>query len=319
MKKTLPGNAKGCKNEWKIWTLKAGCSKCMKYKFLCLIASWMGRLSPAALRRLARAMAFVTWHCLPSRREVAIAALQKHLHLSRNEATRLARKSFEENFVSFLEIFHADRFSIETSVSHEIFPEVRAELEAETAPLVIVTAHMGSWEMMPGLAADSVPHRHRMVIVRKHNDPDINRLMAALRGIRGMQVVDHRQASDTVLPKLRENGLAAFLVDHNCNRREAVFLPFLEDTAAVNMGPAMLALRAKAVVYPAFLVRDGEGKHLLYVYPPLRTADLTGSIAERVKVVAQFYTDAVADVVKKHPEQWFWMHKRWKTREKIKK
>jgi KDO2-lipid IV(A) lauroyltransferase len=140
--------------------------------------------------------------------------------------------------------------------------------------------------------------------------------MADLRGARGMLMIDHRKASDIVLPKLRAGGVAAFLVDHNTSRKEAMFLPFLEDTAAVNMGPASLALRAKAAVYPVFLIRDGKGGHILHLLPPLHTATLEGSIKERVQAIAAFYTDAVAEMVRRHPEQWFWMHRRWKTREK---
>ena len=286
----------------------------MKYTILRRFASFMGRRSPETLRRLARFMAFVFWHCVPSRRKLAVEALQKHLHLSHDVAVRTARQSFEENFLSFLEIFHADQFFIDSCVSEVITPEVRAQLEAEDAPIVVATAHFGSWELMPGLAADTLPQRPRIVVVRRQEDPDVNRLMAEMRGARGLQVVDHRQASEIVLPKLRDTGVVAFLVDHNTSRKEAVFLPFLEDIAAVNMGPAMLALRAKAAVYPVFLARDDKGKRLLYIYPPLHTENLGGSIADRVQTIAQFYTDAVADVIKKHPEQWFWMHKRWKTR-----
>jgi KDO2-lipid IV(A) lauroyltransferase len=167
---------------------------------------------------------------------------------------------------------------------------------------------------MPGLAADLLPDRLCMVVVRSQKNPALNRVMAELRGARGTRVVDHRQASRKVVSPLRRNGLVALLADHNTSRREAVFLPFLEDTAAVTLGPALLALRAKAAVFPAFLLRDGAGKHLLYIARPLHTARLAGTFPERARTIARFYTDAVAEVVKKHPEQWFWMHRRWKTR-----
>lgn len=287
----------------------------MKYASLQGFARMLGRLSPNTLRRLAACMAFVFWYCVPARRKQGIRAVQKHLLLPFSEARNIARQSFTENFLSFLEIFHAGRFRTGRDVQVVYTPETRAMLQAETAPIVIATAHLGSWELMPGLAADLVPEREGMVIVRSQKDPELNRLMAALRGARGMLAVDHRNAARVVLPKLRKGGVAAFLVDHNCNRREAVFLPFLQDMAAVNIGPASLALRTKAAVYPVFLVRDGKGGHILHLLPPLRTELLTGDIAERIRGIAGFYTDAVATMVRKYPEQWFWMHKRWKTRE----
>ncbi len=288
----------------------------LKYRLLRACAGFLHRLSPSTLRRLASVCSFFFWHCLPARRNEAVAAITKHLHLPEHEARRIARASFTENFLSFLEIFHVDLFHTEQSVHTLYSPETVAMLQREKAPIVVATAHLGSWELMPGLATDLVPGRKGMVIVRRQKDADLNRLMAELRGARGMQATDHRQATEVVLPHLREGGVAAFLVDHNCNRREAVFLPFLEDTAAVNVGPALLALRSRAAVFPVFLLRDGRGGHILHLMDPLHTADLTGSVAERLRVIAAFYTDAVAEMVRKYPEQWFWMHRRWKTREK---
>lgn len=260
-------------------------------------------------------MAFCFWHCAPGRRHEAVQAVQRHLHVTLEDATGIARRSFQENFLSFLEIFHAGRFHTGSSVSVLHTPEVKAALQAEQAPIVIATAHLGSWELMPGLASDLLPGRQGIVVVRSQKNRALNRLIAELRGARGMQAVDHRNASSVVMANLRGQGVTAFLVDHNTSRKEAIFLPFLDDTAAVNMGPASLALRAKAAVYPVFLLRDGQGSHILHLLPPLHTDALAGSIQDRIRQIAAFYTDAVAEMVRCYPEQWFWMHRRWKTRQ----
>jgi len=288
----------------------------MQYTLMRFCASLLYRLPWQVLRAIASYMGGVFWYTAATRRVEAIQAVEKHLKVSREEATRIARQSFSENFLSFLEIFHAGKFFTDQSVSTVHTPESKVAIQAETTPIVIATAHIGSWEMMPGLAADILPDRKSMVVVRRQKNRSLNRLMAELRGARGMLMVDHRKASDIVLPGLRAGGVAAFLVDHNTGSREAVFLPFLEDIAAVNMGPASLALRAKAAVYPVFLIRDGKGGHILHMFPPLHTAALEGSIKERVRTIAAFYTDAVAEMVRRYPEQWFWMHRRWKTRER---
>lgn len=287
----------------------------MQYKLLRFLADRMAGLSWHTLRRIAEVLAFCFWHLAPARRNEAVAAIEKHLQASHEEARRIARRSFQENFLSFLEIFHAGRFDTDACVSVLYTPEVKAMLQAETVPIVIATAHLGAWEMMPGLAADLLPDREGLVVVRRQRNEALNKLMAELRGAREMRAVDHRRATQVVLPSLRKGGVTAFLVDHNANRQEAVFLPFLEDTAAVNMGPASLALRTKAAVYPVFLLHDGKGGYLLHLLPPLRTAELEGDIQDRIRHIAAFYTDAVAAMVRAYPEQWFWMHRRWKTRE----
>ena len=288
----------------------------IKLALLRFLASCIARVPWLWLRGLATMLGNLFWHLARSRRKVAVAAIQKHLGKNRQQAEHIARKSFQENFLSFFEIFHAGKFYTDASVSALRGAQIKAQLQAEKAPVIIATAHLGSWELMPGLASDILPQRHGMVVVRSQKDAQINTLMAELRGARGMQVIDHRAASSVVVPKLRQGGVAAFLVDHNTARKEAVFLPFLNDIAAVNAGPASLALRTKAAVYPVFLLRDGQGGHILHMLPPLHTAELEGSIAERVRQIAQFYTTAVEDMVRQYPQQWFWMHKRWKTREK---
>lgn len=287
----------------------------MQYRALRFFTSCLSPLSWFALRRIAAVLGFLFWRLMPGRRNETIAAIEKHLMAPHAEARRIARRSFSENFLSFLEIVHAGRFHTDTSVSEIHGQEIKAVLQAETAPIVIVTAHIGAWEMMPGLASDLLPGRERQVVVRRHKNAALTKLMAELRGVRGMEAIDHRQATRVVLPNLRRGGVTAFLVDHNSSRQEAVFLPFLEDVAAVNVGPAGIALRTKAAVYPVFLLRDGRGGYILHFLPPLRTSELKGGIQERIRKITAFYTDAVASMVRACPEQWFWMHRRWKTRE----
>ena len=287
--------------------------RCALYRFF---VGCIRKLPQRVLYAVARCLGGIFWNCSSSRRRLAIAAVQKHLRVSPAEAKRIARQSFKENFQSFFEIFHGNTFFTYDSVHSFHSHENITVLQADEAPIVIATAHLGSWELMPGLAADLLPDREGMVIVRSQRDPALNRVVSELRGARGMLAIDHRQASSVVLPKLRAGGVAAFLVDHNCSRREAIFLPFLEDIAAVNSGPAHLALRTKASIYPVFLLWDGKGCHILHILAPLRTVGLTGSMQDRLREIARFYTDAVATMVRQYPEQWFWMHQRWKTREK---
>ncbi|MBO6002215.1 MAG: acyltransferase, partial [Mailhella sp.] len=74
-----------------------------------------------------------------------------------------------------------------------------------------------------------------------------------------------------------------------------------------------LAVRAKALIWPVALARDGDG-YVFRTQDPLDTVLLEGSFEERVRRAAEFYTRAVEQFVRREPEQWFWMHDRWKTR-----
>ena len=287
----------------------------MQYVLLRALAAFFKCLPWSVLRCLANILGLIFWALAPSRRKLATEAVAKHLRLPLPQAKRIARQSFKENVLSFLEICQVGKFNAAQDVSVVHTPEVLEQIKQEANPIVFATAHLGSWELIPGLAAAHLQNREAMVVVRSQNNLALNRLVEELRGVRGMQILDRNNASKTVIPKLRAGGYCGFLVDHNTAQNEAIFLPFLQDTAAVARGPANIALRVKAAVYPMFLLRDGKGGYILHLLPPLQTKNLTGSVHERIHAIAVFYTNAVAAMVRQYPEQWLWLHRRWKTRE----
>lgn len=269
----------------------------------------------AWLHRLGRVLGLVMWAALPGRRRETARCIQERLEVDGNEALRLARDSFRHSACSFLEIFHSrgvDPRFLRERVEFEN-PELFARLAASTRPIVGVTGHLGAWELLVGLIG-VMDKDEGQVVVRLPRDEALGRLILHMRSQSHVRVLPHRDAARETLGQLRRGGICAFLVDHNCRRAEAQFLPFLGQVAAVNKGPAILALRAKAEVWPFFLIRLPAGRFRAVTLPCLDTATLTGSRAERVEEICRFYTEAVESMVRRYPEQWMWMHRRWKTR-----
>lgn len=281
---------------------------------LACLAGFFRLFSPKALQSLGRFCGAVLWFLAPERRRMAVESAMRHLGMEEREATTVIKESFKQNCMSFLEIFHAGQSREDSPEIVIATPELYEAIKAEKGPVIAATGHLGSWEKLAGVVMDVKPGTERMIVVRNYRSQKLNDCLFALRGARGASILGHRNASAHVLEGLRKGGLAAFLVDHNSSVDEAVFMPFLGETAAVNVGPAFLAVRAKAVVYGVFLLRGDDGKYYLHITEPLRTETLTGSIREKVQAVAAFYTRSVEDMVRRHPEQWFWMHQRWKTR-----
>ena len=279
----------------------------------------LAKLGVKRVQKIGRAIGTLLWFILPSRRKLATQAILKHIGLPPLEATQqaqqLAYESFKHNGQSFAELLLAPKvdhaFMRERIVLAN--PERWEELKNYPGPGVAVTAHLGAWEILSGVMGTDISHKDCAIVVRKQRNEAFFERVAALRGATGAKVLGHRDAAPKVLRLLKKQGLVAFLVDHNCNRREAIFLPFLNDIAAVNVGPAVLAVRAKAIIWPIFLVHDGEN-YKYFVEEPLLTTNLPGTQEEKIKLAAEFYTRAVEKYVRRYPEQWFWMHKRWKTR-----
>lgn len=264
------------------------------------------------IRGLAWIGASVIWPLLRTRRHLAVESIKKHLAVGDKEAWRIAKASFYSNVLSFMEITLARDFAIKSNPRLKYDP-LFDEMRHGHRPCVPVLGHIGAWELMAGLLGKFRPGTERIIVVRNPQSPVFRVLMGELRSVGGCRAIGHRNVAAEVGTALKKGGTAAFLVDHNTIRQEALFMSFLGETAAVNQGPALLALRTKAVVYPVFLIRVAKDSYHLICLDPLDTVTLTGSIKERVRAITEFYNKAAESMVRRYPEQWLWMHKRWKT------
>lgn len=279
-----------------------------------LLANAVSHLGLPRVAAFGSAIGNAMWYTLPSRRRYTIETIANRLEVTHDEARRIAHESFRQNGRSFTELIMVPHFSFDLARERiEIEnPEILKSMLQSPRPVVAFTGHLGAWELCAGLLGDFPQDKPRLIVVRRNGSPVLNTFINDIRGSRGVNIVDHRQAVFPVLRALKKGGVVAFLVDHNAAKHEALFLPFLGKTAAVNMGPALLALRANALVWPLFLIRKGE-KFVVHTEDPLDTTCLEGSRDEKIKAICTHYTQVMERVVRAYPEQWFWMHHRWKT------
>lgn len=279
-------------------------------------AKGLGKLDFDGIRKLGLTLGAVMWATLPGRKNIAVNAIHERLELPLPAARELARESFNHNARSFLEAVLIPSFGLSHPLCRVDNQELFNRIMTTQQPAIASTGHIGAWELEAGVMGEmhSASGRPCQVVVRRYGNRVFNQFMTELRSCRGTQVIGHREAVYHVLKGLRKNGISGFLVDHNASRDEALFMPFLGRTAAVNMGPALLAVRTGAEIWPSYLLREDD-HYLLYLEPPLDTTALQGDRQDMVKAAAEFYTQAAERVVRRAPEQWFWMHNRWKTQE----
>ena len=285
------------------------------YKFVYEFMAWAGKAAPLPWLDVAgRVLGTAMWYGLPGRRSLARANMIRALGTSFQTATMLGRQSFSHNGRSFAEIFTGRRADWRWFAEHVHVaqPEMVARMQASRRPVVATTGHFGAWELLAPVMGMLFPERSKQVVIRHGRDEAMFRLLQRLRHRTGIEVLGHRKAAPAVVRHLHRGGVTAFLTDHNTTQKDAAFLPFLGRMAAVNMGPALLALRAKALVWPVYLHRQGRG-YIFDADPPLDTATLEGDREDRCRQVAELYTAAMERRIMTHPEQWFWMHNRWKT------
>ena len=288
----------------------------IQYAFYLGLGSLIQRMNIQQARSVGCLVGEMIWKAAPGRRQIAIQALMSHLGINKLSATRIARRNFRHTGISFVEMFLSRQIDFRFTTAHVSCNQEKLfqDLIARKRPIVATTGHLGSWELLAPILALYFRDRHRQIIVKHPKDKALAQVMTHHRGVGRNEIIGKDQAAPSVLRCLYENGVSAFLVDHNAQRNKSIFLPFLGEKASVNIGPAVLAIRSKALVCPIFLIRDGCGKYVLDVHHPLDSLLLEGKIQDKVRKVAGFYTHAVQKMVQSYPEQWFWMHKRWKTR-----
>lgn len=258
-------------------------------------------------------LAFFAWHLLRKRQKLTIHSIAEHLHIGYYDAKIIAYKSFQSTFRSFTEIGLTKDFGIELT-GKKLFikdPELWKRFQECDRPIVAATGHYGSWELLASLLGQVFPkERPRIVVVRKYPNPAVHQFIADQREAKGASMIGHRAVATSVLRALRKKGLVAFLIDHKSHSHESYCIPFFDDEARVNIGPALLAIRAEALIWPIFLERLENG-YMLHLQEPLDTKNLEGTSEQKIKTSATFYTKAMEKQILQNPCQWFWIHNRW--------
>jgi KDO2-lipid IV(A) lauroyltransferase len=225
----------------------------------------------------------------------------------------LCRQSFRQLGMTLAEAC-ALLFTAPTSVLSRVQVEGMEHLTSAMAQgkgVLILTAHFGNWELLA--ASHSMTGFPRSVVGRPLDHPFLDRLAVRLRVGSGAEFIDKRRALSEVLSALRRQRMVGIVLDQNASRREGVFVPFFGVPASTSKGLALLALRTGAPVVPVFIHREPGGRHRVIVDPAVPLSPTGDRDRDVVEATAAF-TRIIEAKVRQHPEQWFWLHRRWKTR-----
>ena len=203
------------------------------------------------------------------------------------------------------------RESIERVVLLDGFENFAAARERGKGVLFL-TGHMSAWELAPFAQALFGHPLH--FLARPVENRRVDALVNRYRCLSGNQPIDKNASARAVLTLLRQGQTVGVLIDHNTSREEGVFVNFFGVPACTTSGLARLALRTGAAVVPGFLLWDAAlGKYRLRFEPAVEL-DRTGDDERDIVGNTARFTGVVETFVRNHPDQWLWVHKRWKTR-----
>ena len=279
-----------------------------------VVVSAIGRRIPLPLgRAFGRALGTLAWHVARRERKKALnniaIAFPDWDEAKRRDTIKamfrhLGMSLFEITWMRNMDVAMRDKLTVIEGEAPLL------KLIDEGRGVVVFTAHCGNWEWMS--YAVGLWGRPTTVLQRERDAPEMNRYITEHRARSGVRTIDRGSAAAgrELIQSLRRGGILAFLIDQNL-RTDSVQVPFFGRPALTPIGPAKLAVRTESVAVDILVERLPDGRHWLKVGEPvfLKRDDDPVELTERM-------TRIIEEQIRRVPEQWVWMHDRWRERPK---
>jgi len=272
------------------------------------------RVIPTPLRRaLFIGLSRLFYLLIPRQRLIATHNLRRAFpEKSEGEILRIVRGVYRNMGIVAAEFFDIPRLTkenIAAQVETEGLENCWKALEKGQG-LLLFSAHFGNWELEAAAAALLI--KPAVVIYRPLDSPLLDHLVLRVRSATGNIPLAKEHAMRPMLRALKQNGILGILIDQNVDWYEGVFVDYFGRPACTTDGLALLALHTEAPVLPAYMVRLPDGRYRLVFGPEvevIRTGDRDADILANT----QRFTKVIEQIVRRYPDQWLWVHQRWKT------
>ncbi len=248
------------------------------------------------------------------RRDIAIKNLNNayRQEMPGHDARQIAKKAFQNLAVTALEFTRLPwlkKGSIDDYVECIGTKALDEALHGKRGA-ILLTAHYGNWELL--VATLGLKGYSMDVVAREMDSRLFEGFVKWARTRCGNTIISKQRAMRRLLKSLSDGRIVVILLDQNVTWSEGVFVDFFGIPACTNKGLALLQQGSKAPVVPAFIERSGK-THRLVVQDAVEFSS-TGNREKDTLINTQRCTKIIEDIVRKDPGQWFWVHRRWKTR-----
>ncbi len=270
---------------------------------------------PRELRRnLLTGMFRLFYHLSPKQRLITIYNLtcafpEKSIKEIKNIA-RGAYRTLAITVADFFEIPSLTRDNIGNLVEVEGLEYYTKALEKNRG-ILMLGSHFSNWELTA--VAISLVLKPAVITYRPLDSPTLDNLVLWVRSCTGNVLIDKEHAMRKMLRGLAHNEIVATMIDQNMAWQEGVFVDFFGRPACTTNGLALLALHTDAPVVPGYLLRLENGKYRMVIKEEM-TVIRTGDEDADILINTQNFTRFIEDTVREYPDQWFWIHQRWKTK-----
>jgi KDO2-lipid IV(A) lauroyltransferase len=232
---------------------------------------------------------------------------------SEREIQSLGRQVFEHLAMTAAEVLQfpkLDRRKVERLVDAREAVRIYETLLAEGKGLISITAHIGNWELLAGIFG--LLGFQGAVLARRIYYEPYNRWIVSLRRSLHVPTLYRDQSGKEILKLLARNEIVGLLPDQDIDSLKGVYVPFFGRPAYTPIAPVRLALASGAPIVPNFLIREQGGQYRIVLEEVIRP-EVRTTREEAVREYTGQWMRSFENVIRQYPEQWAWMHHRWKT------
>jgi KDO2-lipid IV(A) lauroyltransferase len=287
----------------------------LEFWLVWIVASTLGRMPRGVARRLADALAWSFYRADARLRRVGQRNLQLALPaLSAPERDRIVRGVFRHLGWQLVEFCRMTRYTPENT-RHWIRTEGLDHYLAAKARgkgVLVVTGHLGAWELSSFY--HSLMGYPMGMVARPLDNRRLDRFVNGIRCLHGNRVLPKDEFARGLLRAMRAGQTVGILMDTNMTPPQGVFVDFFGKQACTASGVARVALKTGAAVLPGFMLWEpDEGKYVLHFGPEL-VFERTGAAEADILAATQLCASTTENWIRRYPDQWLWIHRRWKTR-----
>ncbi len=289
--------------------------KNLEYAVVWTVLRVLGTLPRPVARMLAYSLGMAAYSAIPKLRRVGLRNLDIAFpQMTRKRKKQVLRRMFSglgRQLVEFCRFPSYTPENVEAIAIYEGF-ENYDRARSTGKGVFFLTGHFGGWEV--GSFATSVYGNPLRIVIRDLDNPKVNALVNRYRTLHGNTLIDNRDFLRGLIGSVRGGETVGILMDTNMTPPQGVFVDYFGELACTASGMARIALRTGATVIPAFTIWDEVlRKYKIIFDSPLslvRTGDDDADVLENTAL----FTKKLEDYARRYPEQWLWVHRRWKTR-----
>jgi KDO2-lipid IV(A) lauroyltransferase len=297
------------KNSAQIW---------LEYAVARTIVGFLGILPHRVALFVSTRIARLGYYLLGNLRKVGYRNLEIAMpELPQHEREKLVKGSFESlgRVLGEVSQFHKAtparlEHLIEFHIDHLL--ELYAKVRHQGRGAIVVTGHIGNWELF--VFAFAAIYEPMSYLARPIDNPLIEEMTVRIRSRFGNRPINKTNSVMVASKILREGGILGILADVNAHPKEGVFVPLFGVPACTSTGAALLAIRTNSVIVPMCAVWDREKNKYAAIHGEIIEPAMTGDRKSDVAETTARFTAEIEKFVRAYPDQWLWIHKRWKTR-----